>query len=351
MSVTASTGSFAKKGWLGSPGFRDALLSVKRPLAIKLADSIRWLQLSTQRREKVKRGDVDGALKEYAKLVTSVQFARERRRTYRDIDAFLHAHAELLRAHLPDDSRPQKLVLFVGQSRSGHSLVGSLIDAHPDAVIAHELHALKHLIDGCDITELSRAIQLNAHLFDLLGRAYTGYDYAIPGQWQGRHRKLIVIGDKKGNGTTRMLRRYPDSLDRLEASLELPLCLINVIRNPFDNIATKAKRTGVSVEEAGRRFFANARTLDRLTRHRPHQVTTIYLDDLIDRPKAILAGLIDALGLSADVPGYLDASASLIFEHPKRTRDQVAWPPDLVDRIRTDLARSPTLARFADATL
>jgi len=38
--------------------------------------------------------------------------------------------------------------MFIGYSRSGHTLVGSLLDAHPEMVIAHELDALKYIMAG-----------------------------------------------------------------------------------------------------------------------------------------------------------------------------------------------------------
>lgn len=326
----------------------DALRSLKQPFRNGANDLKTFLLLSAQRQRKLKAGDIDGALIDYARLVTGVQFARESLATYRSVNALIEAHPDRLGDHRPDTKTPEQLVLFVGQSRSGHSLVGSLIDAHPDAVIAHELHALRHLNEGAGIIELNKAIQINARLFDLLGRAYTGYNYAVPGQWQGRHRNLVIVGDKKGNGTTRLLRRHPACLDQLEERLSIPLRFINVIRDPFDNIATKAKRTGVSVKEATRRFFANVRTLDELARMRPAQVKSVYLDDLIDQPKEILSDLMTWLGLSTDEPGYLDATSSLIFERPKRTRDLVEWPSGLMDQIRLDCARSPALAHFAD---
>ena len=43
----------------------------------------------------------------------------------------------------------QLYCMFVGYPRSGHSLVGTLLDAHPDIVIAHELDALRHIRAGC----------------------------------------------------------------------------------------------------------------------------------------------------------------------------------------------------------
>ena len=41
-------------------------------------------------------------------------------------------------------------VMFVGQPRTGHSLVGALLDAHPNALVAHELDALKYVAAGYD---------------------------------------------------------------------------------------------------------------------------------------------------------------------------------------------------------
>src|SRR5687767_7508658 len=40
-------------------------------------------------------------------------------------------------------ARVSSYVFFVGYPRSGHSLVGSLLDAHPDMAIAHEMDALR----------------------------------------------------------------------------------------------------------------------------------------------------------------------------------------------------------------
>ena len=52
------------------------------------------------------------------------------------------------RARHADFEGVQAYVMFVGYPRSGHSLVGALLDAHPDAIVAHELDALKYLQAG-----------------------------------------------------------------------------------------------------------------------------------------------------------------------------------------------------------
>ena len=328
-------------------GLLDMLASLKQPAQTITNDLKLWARYTQERRRQARAGDIEGALLAEAKLVREVQLARESMSTYARVDRLMKERD----TDLEGGQTPERMVMFVGQSRSGHSLVGSLIDAHPDAVIAHEIHALKHLLNGSSFEDVSRAIMLNAHLFDMFGRAYTGYDYHVPGQSQGRCRRLRVIGDKKGNGTTRQLRRRPDALDWLDRHLPVKLQLINVIRDPFDNIATKAKRTGTSLSEAARRFLTNARTLDDLRRRRPDQVKTVYLDDLIATPKPVLEDLLTWLSLSTDEPGYLDACAGLVFDRPKRTRDEVSWSNGLVDALRLEIQRLPDLARFADEQL
>ena len=61
--------------------------------------------------------------------------------------------------------------MFIGYPRSGHSLVGSLLDAHSQVVIAHEMNVLK-FIDVAEFTapELYWLILENSRLFAMCGR-------------------------------------------------------------------------------------------------------------------------------------------------------------------------------------
>ncbi len=335
-------------GMLHKRSLMDPLRSLKQPLSHAAKDAMLWARYGAERRRHLGKDDVEAVMLAEARLVREVQIARESMATYDRIDRFIESHRHDLGDQIPDDQTAERMVMFVGQSRSGHSLVGSLIDAHPDAVIAHEIHALRHLMKGRSFADVSRAIKLNAFLFDRLGRGYTGYSYQVPGQHQGGYKTLRVIGDKKGNGTTRLLRRSPNALAWLDDNLPVRLQLINVIRDPFDNIATKATRTGVSLAEAARRFLANARTLDGLQRERPDQTKIVYLDELIATPKPVLHDLLAWLDLDQEVDGYLKACASLVFDKPSRTRDKVTWPKGLSDAIRLELQKLPDLARFAD---
>src|SRR5262245_33349376 len=158
------------------------------------------------------RGTSEATPLRYGYLVRHVQLARESMRTYRRLSS--------MDRRVQANPRPldelQRFVLLIGYSRSGHSLVGALLDAHPNVVVSHELHAVKHLKAGSPFPDVARAIQLNSHYFNHYGRGYSGYDYQVPGQHQGRCAALKVLGDKKANGTSRALLKDPELVDWLD---------------------------------------------------------------------------------------------------------------------------------------
>lgn len=51
-----------------------------------------------------------------------------------------------------------------------------------------------------------------------------------------------VIGDKKGGRTTRLLASNNNLLGNMSKTVNLPIKIIHVVRNPFDNIATMVLR-------------------------------------------------------------------------------------------------------------
>ena len=140
-------------------------------------------------------------------------------------------------------------VFFMGHARSGHSIVGSLIDGHPHMAISHEFDLFTKLSDGSlppTKPEIFNALWCNTRRAVTGFRAASfngkGYTLFVDGLYQGRYVDHIdVIGDKRGGATTYMLltepRKWSTVLDILR-SLNVTLKAIHVIRNPYDNIAT-----------------------------------------------------------------------------------------------------------------
>ena len=243
--------------------------------------------------------------------------------------------------------------MFLGTGRSGHSLVGSLLDAHPEAVIAHELDALRYLGAGFPRRLVYAQILQNDREFTRSGRkARLDYAYRVPNQWQGRYRRLRVIGDKKGGRSTRRLRHDPGLLERARDAVGTRFRVVQVSRNPFDTIATMYRRTGdpsrgITLESKIDHYRSLCRTISEAsTRLDPAERFELRHEDVVTSPQRCLSALCSFVGLSAD-QAYLDDCASILFPSPRQTRHEAPWTPALIARVDEIVAAHGFLAGYS----
>ena len=247
----------------------------------------------------------------------------------------------------------ETVCLFIGHNRSGHSLVGSLLDAHPSMVVAHELDLLRHVRLGFRKRQLFHLIVRTSKAFNDRGRRWSGYAAVVPDQWQGKWRELRIVGDKKGGGTCRELRNHPGLFDELQRRVEHPVRWIHVIRNPFDNISTIYRHRIVDAESLASvidRYFRNCETV-RLTRERvaSGDMLDLWHEDLIADPAGELRRICEFLGQNA-FDDYLDACTGIVFDTPHRSRHEVDWDPASIARVEQKMAEYPTLSRYGFET-
>jgi len=98
----------------------------------------------------------------------------------------------------------ETFVMFIGYPRSRHSLVGAILDAHPEIIISHEYSVLGNW------NEYQRIEQKNMQKYKLFFELHNlsteqsmfghraesnlnGYSYYIPGLWQGGYEKQIKV--------------------------------------------------------------------------------------------------------------------------------------------------------------
>lgn len=294
------------------------------------------------------RGRQEDALLRYGHGIRHVKRARQSLATYKAVDDLVTRYPDALAEYRLAPATPESFLFFIGYSRSAHSLIGSLLDAHPNVLVAHELHAIDLLRKGANVADVMRAMQYNSAFFTRFGRGYMGYDYSVASQSQGSTGDIKVIGDKKANGTTAALRRDPGVVDRLKQTLPGPFRFVHVIRNPFDNIASRAERVGVGADLATYGYFVNVEVIARLKAEHPELVLDVYLDDLAADPEGVLRGLLTGIGVTEWPETYLADCAKLVFPDARRTRDQIDWPAGMLAAISDKLRGYDFLSRFAD---
>lgn len=227
------------------------------------------------------------------------------------------------------------VAVFIGHARSGHSIVGALLDAHPQIVISDELDALRYVDLGFDprqVLYLSMAVSRHQARNQRRKQGQGGavYSYHVPGQWQGRYRDLRVVGDSQAGWTVQRLARDPSLLPRIHARMaDRDVRFVHVVRNPFDNIATMMLRGNRSFESAFERYFTNCDAIVALAeRVEPGSLHRLRHEEVILHPQSVIAAACSFLGVEAD-PSYLDACASILYASPSRSRSKVTWTPEM----------------------
>jgi len=237
--------------------------------------------------------------------------------------------------------------MFIGYSRSGHSLVGSLLDAHPEIVISHELDALKYFRAGFGRNRIFSLILENSRDFTSRGREWSGYSYAVPDLWQGRYENLRIIGDKRGGRSTRRFMKDPWLVHVIEKRLDLPVRYIHVLRNPYDVISSMHRHEGLDIHRHIDRFFNNHRTNESVKEAAGADlVFDLRLEDLISDPVGRLSDLCGFLGVGAS-GDYLEACSGIVMDKPSKARLKFDWTPEQVELVRTRMESCPMLAGYS----
>lgn len=253
----------------------------------------------------------------------------------------------LARRHRADLAPVREVCLFLGPPKTGHSLVGALLDAHPRMAIAHEADLFLLLRAGFGRERLLALLVDNARRQARRGRRESGYSYEVPGQWQGRFERLHVVGDKHAEGATLRLGLWPQLWDRAERELGRAR-VVHVVRNPFDAIASLARPRSrrLDLAAASEYFFSLCETVRRT---RPRIADDHYLElrheELVADPAAHLELLCRFLGEEAPAD-WLAACAAIVFPEPRRARERAGWAREEIRRVESRLDEFPFLAGY-----
>lgn len=241
-----------------------------------------------------------------------------------------------------------KHCLFLACPRSGHTLVASLLDAHPNVIISKGVDPALYIDAGFDINQVFCLYLKQSERFFKSDGKSNGYFYNIPNQWNGRSDKLKVIGDKSGDLLTDRIRKDPNVIERMLAKAPQSV-FIHVIRNPFDNISTIFSKAngGLTIEQATDYFFSLCDVVSN-TKNRIgfSNCIDVRIEDLIANPKFELQKLCRFLDLDPH-DNYIKDCSSIVFQSPKMTRNQVQWPEKIISTIEKNITNYKYLSGYS----
>ena len=281
-----------------------------------------------------------------------------------------------------DINSVKQFVFFIGYARSGHSIVASLLDAHPHMVIAHEFNLFSEWTRNrgkrlSNRTYLYNKLWANSYNSAINGwrseqKNQKGYSLDIDSIWRGHFEKLLVIGDKSGGKTTRVYQHSPDNFNKIVESLRktvgVPIKVLHVIRNPYDMIATrllyvagaaqklKAKLNATvdhkycDILELQKRInstIALTTQVNNFLLSTTLDVLNIHLVDLIEDPGRTLREMCTFLSVEC-TQDYMNTCMKKLYRKEPRTRDTVFWPERLVKRVYTEIIKPlPSFWRYS----
>lgn len=275
-------------------------------------------------------------------------------------------------------------IMFIGYPRSGHSIVASCLDAHPDAVVAHEFNVLPRLMQPSSVQSLRDRTVLfsllcqNSFQHSQFGwrsseqtldkKGYT-LEISSNSSWQGTFRRLKVIGDKSGGLTTHGYRDTPASFisayQELSKIVQVPIKFLHVVRNPYDIIATKllyrlsdrrGKKGNFSAQnpvrnerqimQAARSLAAEVKAVQESTERLKLVTLEVHNVDFIRNTRKTMLRICQFLGLEC-TESYLQLCDAVAYDRPSKSRDSVAWTRDIRQYIDQLIKDYPFFNRYS----
>jgi len=256
-------------------------------------------------------------------------------------------------------------LLFTGYPRAGSSILGYLLDAHPDMAVSHEAEVLERSLRGWIYSakrgHIIRSILTTKERFSP--------KVEVKDQWLRQYRCLRVIGDKRVSIPTEILYEHPSFLESLHSTMGLPLRVLFTCRNPYDMVAArnlrhlqKAKLTPrlrylLDYEPVDNEKFGlglspgRMHPLDWLLQHTDKltkvlsmfsedEVFFVRHEDLIASPKDKLRDICTFLGVEC-TEDYLDSCAAVVYTSPHKTRFKVRWTTEEIERVAAAIEKYP----------
>ena len=280
----------------------------------------------------------------------------------------------------------ETFVFFIGYPRSGHSIIASMIDAHPNAILAHEFNLFNRLAmqlstgieDLLNKTHLFNTLYQDSYMEAITGwrsgkNSYNtkGYSLKMNGSesWQGRFSALKVIGDKAGGSTARVYHDHPELFLQiyrlLVDAVHVPVRVIHVVRNPYDMIATRLLYRTSSIRRQKAEFNSTNKLKNDKVVYQAFQglykeveavhsmvkacnltVLEIHSEEFIHDPRKEMKSVCEFLGLSCS-ESYLNMCEQVTYKNVSRTRDSVEWTAQIKGLVETRMLQLPFFKRYS----
>ncbi|MEM9252694.1 MAG: hypothetical protein AAGB29_10130 [Planctomycetota bacterium] len=244
--------------------------------------------------------------------------------------------------------RVNTFCFFVSPARSGHSIIGQLLCAHPDVVVSDELGAVTMIDEGMSVEQVFALIRTQDLNLQARGRAKSGYDYRVGAAQNRMDKRPLVMGDAKGARATSLLAGDETFAPRLREAMGMPIRAIVHLRDPFDIVGSRVKRRGRQLDEAIQRVeLLHAELLTAAGRLAEDERLIQHHEDVIADPAEAFRRMFAFLGVEPDERA-VKACAAKLWQRPRTARTQADWSGESTARLRRLIDENPLLAPYRE---
>lgn len=189
----------------------------------------------------------------------------------------------------------KKLLLFIGSPRTGSTLLGQIINYHPNCLVANEFRFLnKVIVDNKNKQKTIKKLEKYALKQFKKGlendKKYSKTLSQYQQKWKGfqkyanelefQKREIQLIGDKKAGGNIQIIKDFPIETENLFQKVK-ELYFIQIIRNPIDAALSLMKSHNVKgFEEAMGIIIENTVDAERFAKESKYNYHFIYYESL-----------------------------------------------------------------------
>jgi hypothetical protein len=270
-----------------------------------------------------------------------------------------------------------KHVFVCGMSRSGTTLLTTILDSHPRVSMAYELlpvglPSVQGVIDAITATKASAGNSVEAVIESLeekgheslatfvmrcdralvspddlisICRDFLGQGIVVFDGMEMRTRLSLAVAEAKRAKEGGQISGFKVNFPSVELVLEVvsDAYFVYIVRDPRDVVASHfAANFGRSIEEITRAWEGYLTKFKAFAQLHPGSASIVRYEDLVTFPQATLREMFQPLGLDLhrDVMGFSSSKASVHSrgEHPNSARLRAGFSPSSVSRWHTDLS-------------
>jgi len=250
---------------------------------------------------------------------------------------------------VPYFDQVNRFCFFLAPGTSGHSIIGHLLTAHPKILISDELAALSYFKEDYSAEQVYALIKYQDYKHQCGKRRKSGYSYWVNGAWQNiQDKHPFVIGDAKGGRSVKLLCEDNTFSNYLRMKTDVPLRAIIHVRNPMDIIATRIRKHGHTLEYCVNRFIRfEKRITEACQTLRDDEKLFQRHEDVIEHPVENFEKMFNFLDVEI-IPEVVDVCANKIWEKPNKTRKNIKWTTDEINKLYDCISGSDLFNSYAD---